>query len=194
MASVTLSSPALAATMTAPVPSSGEPTVVELDPGTGAFTGAVQQRLGPRGRHIAIDLNPHLARVLADRFPSVDVVTAPAAHLPAILADRGITAVDTVVSGLPWSAFAGPARGGLVDIVAAALHPTGAFTQFTYTWSRWATPSRRQHDQLRAAYDEMIVSRTVWRNLPPALTYVARRPHSVLLGATTGPPPGRSRS
>ncbi|GAA4711824.1 methyltransferase domain-containing protein [Pseudonocardia yuanmonensis] len=177
MASVTPSSPALAATMTAPVPSSGEPIVVELGPGTGAFTAAVQQRLGSRGRHIAVDLNPHLAEVLAERFPSVEVVVAAAADLPAILADRGIATADAVVSGLPWAAFSGRAGGRLIDTIATTLHPAGAFTQFTYTWSRWATPSRRQHEQLRDAYDEVIVSRTIWRNVPPALTYVARRPH-----------------
>jgi len=177
MASVAPSSAALAAAMIAPVPRTGDPVVVELGPGTGAFTAALHRRLGDRGRHLAVEINPAMAAALAVRFPRVDVVAAAAADLPAILADRGITAADVVVSGLPWAAYAGPVGGRLVDTIATALDPAGVFTQFTYTWSRWAPPARRQLGRLRSSYDEVLVGRTIWRNLPPALAYIARRPH-----------------
>ncbi|MFF4407498.1 class I SAM-dependent methyltransferase [Streptomyces sp. NPDC001404] len=169
-AAVTASSPALAGQMVLPVPERGDPVVVELGPGTGAFTSAIRQRLGGRGRHLAIELNPRLARILADRFPEVEVITADAASLPDQLSGRGLTA-DVVISGLPWSAYQRP----LISAVAKSLSSTGTFTQFTYTWSLLAPPSRRQLSELREAFEEVVIGRTVWRNLPPALVYFAPR-------------------
>ena len=108
-ASVTPSSPALAAAMTLPLTVTGEPVVVELGPGTGAFTRAIQERTGGRARHIAVELNPGWARLLEERYPKVEVVRADARELPQLLADRDIAGVDAVVSGLPWVAYS-PAR------------------------------------------------------------------------------------
>ena len=48
----------LAAAVTAPIPERGDPVVVELGPGTGSFTAEIQRRLGGRGRHIAVEINP----------------------------------------------------------------------------------------------------------------------------------------
>lgn len=45
----------LAAAMAADLPSHGDPIVVELGAETGALTAAIQQRLGGRARHLAIE-------------------------------------------------------------------------------------------------------------------------------------------
>lgn len=174
-AAVGPSSQHLARDMVAPVPSTGDPVVVELGPGTGAFTEAIQRRLGGRGTHLAVELNERWAESLGRRFPAVEVVRADARELPKLLADRGVRA-DVVVSGLPWAAHAPQDGVPLIRLVAESLTPEGAFTQFAYTWTRWAAPARRQHADLRAHFDETVVSRTVWRNVPPALVYLARRP------------------
>lgn len=171
-ASVVPSSPDLAAQMITALPADGDPVVVELGPGTGAFTTAIQHRLAGRGRHLAVELNPAMAAHVSRRCPDVEVVTGSAADLPDILAARGIRHADHVVSGLPWSAF----TSALVDTIALSLAPAGVYTQFTYAWTRWAPPARRQLGQLRQAFAEVVVTRTVWRNLPPAFVYVSRRP------------------
>lgn len=163
--------------MIAPIPERGEPVVVELGPGTGAFTGPIQRRLGGRGRQLAIELNGRLAGMLAERYPDVEVLCADAAELPRLLAERGLRA-DVVVSGLPWAAFEGYPATSLLHLIGDSLTADGAFTQFTYAWSRWAPPSRRQARQVREIFEETVLSRTVWRNLPPALVYLARRPRT----------------
>lgn len=172
------SSRALAEIVCAPVPDTGDPVVVELGPGTGAFSDLVQERLGGRGHHLAVELNPRLAGLLRRRHPAIDVAVAGAAELPALLAGRGLGGADVVLSGLPWAAY--PVTGPrLTDVIAGSLRPDGAFTQFTYVWSRWAPPARRQHRWLRDAFEEVVASRTIWPNLPPALVYLARRPRAV---------------
>ncbi|MCA2214966.1 class I SAM-dependent methyltransferase [Jidongwangia harbinensis] len=167
---------ALATVATATVPLTGSPTVVELGPGTGAFTGSIQQRLAGSGRHIAIEVNPRFAAQLAARYPAVDVVTADATQVRDVLARRGIDRADVVVSGLPWAAFDARAQHDALAGAVAVMGPDAVFTTFAYVHARWAPPARRLLRSLRARFEEVVVSRTVWANLPPALVYVCRRP------------------
>lgn len=176
-AAVAPSSAALAWAMTEPLPATGEPVIVELGPGTGSFTSAIQRRSGGRARHLAVELNAEWAGLLTERHPGVEVVHADVHDLAALLADRGITQVDAVVSGLPWVAYApGPDGRSLHALITDALAPTGVFTQFAYCWTRWAPPARRQLADLRAHFGEVVISPVVWRNVPPAVVYRARRP------------------
>lgn len=176
-ASVVPSSAALCRELTAPVPESGDPVVVELGPGTGVVTAVVQQRLGRRGRHLAVELNPRFADALSRRFPAVEVLCADARALPELLARRGLCA-DVVLSGLPWAAFQQGDGDGpdLPAVLAATMAPGGALTQIGYAVTRRARPARRQLADLRAAFEEVTTSRTVWSNVPPAVVHVARRP------------------
>ncbi|MDQ0955281.1 phosphatidylethanolamine/phosphatidyl-N-methylethanolamine N-methyltransferase [Streptomyces phaeochromogenes] len=170
------SSGALARVVTAPVPGSGDPVVVELGPGTGAFTGAIQRRLGGRGRHIAVEVNERFAARLAARHPGVDVALADAGSLAGVLGERGIERADVIVSGLPWVAFGENERRDVLAAVVDGLSESGAFTTFAYVHARWAGPARRLLRSLEARFDEVVVGRTVWGNLPPALVYHCRRP------------------
>ncbi|WP_432832435.1 class I SAM-dependent methyltransferase [Dactylosporangium sp. CA-092794] len=176
VAAVAPSSLALAEVVTAAVPRTGAPVVVELGPGTGAFTEVVQRRLAGRGQHIAVEVIPRFAERLAARYPAVDVVQADAADLGTVLAARGISRADVVVSGLPWAAFAAGRQRDVLSAVLAALPPHGVFTTFAYVQTRWAPPARRLLRSLRSRFDEVMISRTVWANVPPALVYVCRRP------------------
>lgn len=168
----------LAKVATAAVPRTGSPVVVELGPGTGAFTRLIQERIPRSGRHLAVELNPRFAGRLAALHPAVDVVVADATELRGVLAGRGLAQADVVVSGLPWAAFSEKAQRDILSEVVAVLPPDGAFTTFAYAHARWAPPARRLLRALRERFDEVVISRTVWANVPPALVYVCRRPRS----------------
>lgn len=170
------SSQHLAAAVTATIPDYGDPVVVELGPGTGAFTEAIQARLGTRGRHIAVELNPRLATLTASRHRAVDMVHASADTLPQILADRGIANADFIVSGLPWVSMPAPVAEATLDAARNVLAPGGAFTTFGYTLVRGLPPGRRFRRMLTTRFEEVVASRAVIRNLPPAFVYYVRRP------------------
>lgn len=173
VATVTASSDALVAAMAAPLPLDGDPVVVELGAGTGRVTDELVRRLAGRGRHIAVELNPALAQRLAARHPGVTVVCADAGTLPAVLRDHGLDHVDVVSSLLPWVAWA---HAPIADLAAAALAPTGTFTQVSLWPTKWMPPARRQERDLRARFAEFTISPTVWPNLPPARVLIGRRP------------------
>jgi phospholipid N-methyltransferase len=170
------SSTRLANQLAAVVPSSGEPVVVELGPGTGSVTAAVQRRLGGRGRHLTVELDPVLADYVQRENPGVEVVIGDAAALGTILAARDIPAVDAVVSGLPWSLFPPNTQRAILEVVTQVLCPAAAFTTFAYVHALPMGGARRLRSLLDELFDEVLTTRTVWSNLPPAVTYVCRRP------------------
>lgn len=179
IAAVTSSSAAMATLLSVAIPESGEPVVVELGAGTGACTGVIQHRLCGRGRHIAVEVNPTFAKLLTRRYPTVEVVCGKAEDLPTFLADRGAPSADVIISTLPWAPFAPSATPRpLLAILVDSLVGGGAYTQAAYAWTRWAPPARRQLRQLRASFEEVVISETIWRNVPPARVYIARRPRN----------------
>ncbi|GAA4555706.1 class I SAM-dependent methyltransferase [Streptomyces collinus] len=178
------SSRRLATEVTLPVPESGDPVVVELGPGTGAFTGLIQELLGGRGHHLAVEINPRLASSLAERFPRVQVLNDEAAALPRLLAERGLGVADAVISGLPWASLDLTTQRTTLDSVRRSLAPQGAFTTFGYVHATYLSSARRFRRMLGSSFEEVVPGRTVWGNLPPAFVYHARRPRPRLAPAT----------
>ncbi|GAA2887764.1 hypothetical protein GCM10010517_51690 [Streptosporangium fragile] len=152
--------------------------VVELGPGTGAFTAEIQRRLGGRGHHMAVEINPRLAEFLAARNPGVDVVVDDAARLPQLLRERGFERADAIVSGLPWAAFSAETQARLLDAVIAIMGPHTAFTTFAYSFAKRLPPAQRFRKRLIDTFEEVVAGRTVWGNLPPAFVYHVRRPRA----------------
>jgi phosphatidylethanolamine/phosphatidyl-N-methylethanolamine N-methyltransferase len=72
-------------------------------------------------------------------------------------------------------AFAELHQCDVLSAVVAALAPQGVFTTFAYVHA-WAPSARRLQRSLRARFDEVVASRTVWAYLPPVLVYHCRRP------------------
>ncbi|MDN3262242.1 methyltransferase domain-containing protein [Streptomyces sp. CSDS2] len=178
------SSRRLATELVLPVPESGHPVVVELGPGTGAFTGLIQELLGGRGHHLAVEINPRFAASLAERFPRVQVLNDEAAALPRLLAESRFGAADVVVSGLPWASLDRTTQRATLDSVRRVLAPQGAFTTFSYVHATCLASARRFRRLLGSSFEEVVPGRTVWGNLPPAFVYHARRPRPRLAPAT----------
>jgi len=158
------------------VPTDAASVVVELGPGTGAVSRAISQRLSNGSRHVAIEIDPRLATRLRHRHPDIEVVTGDAGDLAKILADLGIHQVDALVSGLPWSLIPPAHQQQIITQAAGVLAPGAAFTTFAYLHARHLSRARQLRRLLHASFDEMLTTRSLWWNAPPALTYVCRRP------------------
>jgi phosphatidylethanolamine/phosphatidyl-N-methylethanolamine N-methyltransferase len=174
-AAVVPSSPALASAMTRSLPVTGEPVVVELGRGTGASTTAIQDRLGGRGRHVAIERDESWAGLLARRHAEVDVVHGDAHALRHVLAERGIARADAVVSGLPWVACSPGQDGRSRHAGITASSCRRGCSPGLPTPGRGGLPgppsARRP-----AHFAEVVTGRTVWRTIAPAVVHQARQP------------------
>lgn len=170
------SGPALAGLLASVTPTTGAPVVVELGPGTGSASKAIERRIPAEGRHLAVELDGTLVEHLRGAHPKLEVVHGDAAELGKLLADRGVDKVDAVISGLPWSLFPAELQRAILDQVGAVLAPGGAFTTFAYVHALPLGSARRFRALLSDSFDEVIVTRVVWANLPPAVSYICRRP------------------
>lgn len=166
----------LAREMSAVVPGSGAPVVVELGPGTGSLSHAIAARLPSAGRHIAVELDPGMARYLRTELPWLEVLEGDAAELGSLLQAAGIESIDAVVSGLPWSIFPAAEQRAILQQVGGALAPGAAFTTFAYLHALGMSGARGFRGRLDESFDEVLTSRTIWRNVPPARFYTCRRP------------------
>jgi phosphatidylethanolamine/phosphatidyl-N-methylethanolamine N-methyltransferase len=169
------SSVPLARLITEVIPSPAA-TVVELGPGTGPFTKEIQARLGPRGRHVAIEYDADFVQLLRSRYPDVDVVHGDVRDLGSIAADHDVHLVDTVVCGLPWVILPEETQTVALQAVADLLAPDGCFATFTYTHAVPLPGARRFRRLLDAHFEEVVTTRIVWANVPPAHVLLARGP------------------
>ncbi|MCD2188057.1 class I SAM-dependent methyltransferase [Actinomycetospora soli] len=160
----------------APLPETGDPVVLDLGAGTGSVTDEIQKRLRGRGRHIAVEMDEDMAEVLARRHPDVEVMCTDAHTAVEKLLAEGVR-VDLSVSGLPWLATA-PKDRSIFPLLARAAAPGGAVTQLAHAWIRFFPTAKQVQRNLEATFEEVVVSRTVWLNAPPAVVYVARRPRT----------------
>jgi phospholipid N-methyltransferase len=172
------SSPTLAGLLAEVVPRSGTPIVVELGPGTGAVTTAIDVRLPPGARHLAVELDPRMAGFLRQAHPGLEVVEGDAAKLQTLLTERGVDHADAVVSGLPWALFDDETQESILGQIAALIGPDGVFATFAYRHGMALASARRFRRSLHHTFAEVLLTPTVWRNMPPAFVYVCRRPRT----------------
>lgn len=155
---------------------SGEPVVVELGAGTGALSKELLRRMGGHGRLILVERSETAARLLRSRFPSATVICDCVTNLGMHLRALGIHQVDYVVSGLPWTLFNQELQEQALAEIVGALRPGGTFVTFIYAHAgRLLRMGRRFEYRLRATVGDIDKSRVVWRNLPPARVWTARR-------------------
>lgn len=121
---------ALAEAITREISPSSAP-VVELGPGTGAFTQRLLERGVPENRLALIEHGPDFARLLQARYPHAQVLRMDATRLGDVQLFDDEKA-GAVVSGIPLLSLS-PRE--IVAILRGAFHhlrADGAFYQFTY--------------------------------------------------------------
>jgi phosphatidylethanolamine/phosphatidyl-N-methylethanolamine N-methyltransferase len=155
---------ALASLITAEIEPETAP-VIELGPGSGAFTRALLDRGIPPDRLALIEESPRFSVALRKLFPGAGVWCADAAELGSIDVFPGEHA-GAVVSGLPMLLMSPRKVAAILASAFARLRPGGAFYQFTYS-SRLPVP---QAILDRMGLTATFVGRTL-ANIPPASVY-----------------------
>jgi phospholipid N-methyltransferase len=166
---LTASSRALAEAMVAGVDLERPGRIVELGPGTGVFTGAIVERLGPATQFLAVDIDAAFVRQIQKRWPDVECVCASAERLDALVQDRGMLPIDHIVSGLPFVSLPPPMTRQILENVACVLRPGGTFTTFQYVHGYGLPPAVSFRRSMTKRMGCPPGVKLVLRNLPPAL-------------------------
>jgi len=168
------SSPFLARAMVAASGISRAESVLELGPGTGAFTGAILASLREGAVFAAVERDPSLARTMVGKFPRAKVIEGCATRLDEHLKAENLPRPDVILSGLPWAAFDEDLQKTILDQIRANLRHDGIFTTFAYYGPHRLRAGRRFRKNLESAFGKIHRSPVVLRNLPPAFVYSCR--------------------
>jgi phospholipid N-methyltransferase len=149
--------------------------ILELGPGTGAFTTAIADAMPHESHYLGIELNDAFVQQLRPRYPKLRFECADAQQFDFSQVLAAGEKFDAVISGLPWTAFPRGLQEAILGNVLPHLAPGGCFATFAY-WGFHKLPGGRQ---FRALLHELThgveTTRVVWRNLPPAFVYIARK-------------------
>ena len=138
--------------------------VVEMGAGTGPYTRELLARLRPDARLLAFEIDPALARALADelRDPRLRVINDSAERVDSYL--DGARA-DVIVSALPFTSLPAGVREDLLAAARRALAADGTMLVLQYS-----PFIQRRLEQVFGAVERRIVA----RNLPPAFLFACR--------------------
>ena len=152
--------------------------VVELGPGTGAFTAELKRAGVIRGpnRYLGLEINGTFVEELTRRFPDWTFVGGSAIDLAQHLQRQGIESVDCYLSGLPWASLPSDVSRRALDCIQGTLSANGRLVTFAYIQGFLLKGAWRLRSELRARFDRVRASRVVWNNLPPAFVWVAEAP------------------
>jgi len=148
--------------------------VVEYGPGTGVFTEHILSNMHPGTKFFAIELDPTLVRILAERYPNVRVYQDSVNNVKTLCQQEGIEQIDAVICGLPWAAFTDDQQSDFMNSMLEVLKPGGQFATFAYLQGLLLPAGRRFKKRLSDSFSNVEYSRTQWLNLPPAFVYRCR--------------------
>mgnify|MGYP001105937409 CR=1 FL=1 len=141
--------------------------VVELGPGSGAFTEAIHARMKPGTHALAIELEPTYIATLRQQYsPQIEVVQGSATQIEAFVRERGWPRVDAVFSGLPFN-VPEPVREELHPALLKLAAQGTSVRCFTY----FPGPMKRAYFRFQCKRIQFVP-----RNFPPMWIYELRSP------------------
>ncbi len=150
-------------------------TVVELGPGTGVFTEKILEKKNPEALFFAIEINPEFYEATKSRCPSATVYKDSAENMRKYLERHGKDSCDCIISSLPWAVFDHDTQDKLLHVIWDVLRPGGKMITFSYSVSMMVPNARRFRSILRNKFSNVVKSKTVWSNFPPAFVYSAKK-------------------
>lgn len=141
--------------------------VVELGAGTGKITESILAAGVDEGDLVLLEMNAAFCKLLRQRFPRATVLDWNAQRVGEV----ELANVRSVVSGLPLLSMPVAVQNNIVGGAFKLMQPGGTYVQFTYgPKPPVATPVREALGLTWEKRDK------IWMNLPPARSYVFRKP------------------
>ncbi len=182
----------LARAMVRPITQMSSPRrILEIGPGTGAFTNELLKILGPQDRLDMVELNETFADCLNSRFHNDPIWMQ--AQVPWNLYIKDIlkadleTGYDAIVSGLPFNNFPAELVQQIVERSLSLLQPGGVYSYFEYWGLRpvkvcFVNKSTRERiceiDSILKQFgrDYESTRNHVFANVPPAVAHHLKAP------------------
>ena len=149
--------------------------VVELGPGSGGFTELILKIIPKKTKFFALEINPLFAKHTKKRCPGALVYEDNALNLKSYLKEHRLKHCDCIISGLPFTILSYELQEQLLKTIREALSPGGRFLTYTYVHRMNSKGNKRLRQLFEKHFDKLETSPIVWKNVPPAYVYCARK-------------------
>ncbi len=146
----------------------GGDAVLELGPGTGAFTRHIHRVLPAGARYLGIDCEARFVELLENRYPDFRFVLGNAEDAPRHMSEAGLGPVKLILSSLPFASFVEQVRTAIIDSIDAVMTPGCVFRTFQYAHAYPLPTAVRFRRSMEARFGGYERSRIVLPNVPPA--------------------------
>jgi len=143
--------------------------VVELGPGTGAFTEKVRRLVANPSQYLGIEQHGPFVDRLAGRFPQLSFAHDSAANAAMLHARHDLAPVGAIISGLPFASLPPDTQDGVIASVDRLLPVSGAFRTFQYLHAYALPGAVRFRRHMAALFGVPSFRRIVAPNVPPAV-------------------------
>lgn len=147
--------------------------ITEYGPATGVITTALLAEMKSRARLIAIERNAHFAQVLQKRLcdKRLSVINGSAEDARELLLEAGISSVDLVLSGIPFSFMPQEKREEIIRRTKEILAPNGKFIVYQSCLTI-RSPEESLRQELQKYFSTIKVTYEL-RNIPPLIIIIA---------------------
>lgn len=150
---------ATARKMSAPI--NPEANILELGAGTGTITQAILERIKRQDQLTSVEIDPHLAAILRQNFPSTKILIEDIEETL-----KRDAKYDIIISGIPFVSMNKEKRNRVFKLIKEQLAPDGQFIAFQY--------SLYTKRELERIFDHVEIKFSLW-NLPPAFIYFCKK-------------------
>ena len=148
--------------------------VLELGPGTGAFTGEILSALRQGASFSALEIDHEMAQRISKKYPRAKVIAGCATKLGEHLETEKVSPPDAILSGLPWAVFDENLQTHILSQIQSVLREGGVFSTFAYYGPHRLRSGQAFRRKLEKSFGSVERSAVVMRNFPPAFIYTCR--------------------
>lgn len=146
-------------------------TVIELGPGTGAFTKKIIAKINPQSTFFALELNSDFTETLRKQFPGKIFYNACATDIHKYLKIHKKTTCDTIISGIPWALAPFDEQIKILKSIHSVLTPGGSFLTIAYITGMYLPTGIRFKKNLDTIFPNVHSTHVIWKNIPPVFVY-----------------------
>jgi phospholipid N-methyltransferase len=149
--------------------------VIELGPGSGGATKQIMEKLPLKAKYLALEINPKFVKHIRKKYPNTIIYCDDALNLKTYLKKHDINDCQAIISGLPLTVFKEGRLERLLDLIMQSLSSGGRFVGYAYVHRAKSKGHQHLLDLLGKYFSNLERTRVVWKNLPPAYVYCAKK-------------------
>jgi phospholipid N-methyltransferase len=142
--------------------------VIELGPGTGAFTRHLARTMPAGANYVGIECEERFVTLLRHRYPDFRFIQGRAEEAPRHVAEAGLGPARLILSSLPFANFMAHVRDAIVDSIDGLMMAGSVFRTFQYVHAYPLPTAVRFRRIMEERFGTCQRSPAVLPNVPPA--------------------------